>query len=76
MVDLVKKRRSHLGILLLLLYAMAPIIIKNTYVIRVMNMCMLYSIIALSINLIVGISGQLDFGRSAFVGLGLMHLPI
>jgi branched-chain amino acid transport system permease protein len=70
MVDLVKKRRSHLGILLLLLYAMAPIIIKNTYVIRVMNMCMLYSIIALSINLIVGISGQLDFGRSAFVGLG------
>jgi branched-chain amino acid transport system permease protein len=31
---------------------------------------MLYSIIALSVNLIVGFSGQLDFGRSAFTGLG------
>jgi branched-chain amino acid transport system permease protein len=31
---------------------------------------MLYSIIALSVNLIVGFSGQLDFGRSAFAGIG------
>jgi branched-chain amino acid transport system permease protein len=47
-----------------------PFIIKNEYAIRVVNMCMIYSIVALSINLIVGFSGQLDFGRAAFVGLG------
>jgi branched-chain amino acid transport system permease protein len=31
---------------------------------------MLYSIIALSVNMIVGFSGQLDFGRAAFAALG------
>lgn len=47
-----------------------PLIIKDNYVIYIINMCMIYSIVALSINLIVGFSGQLDFGRAAFVGLG------
>ena len=47
-----------------------PAIVHNDYVLRIINMCILYSIVALSINLIVGFSGQLDFGRAAFVGLG------
>ena len=47
-----------------------PLAITNDYHLRVVNMVVLYSIVALSINLIVGFSGQLDFGRSAFVGVG------
>ena len=47
-----------------------PLLVTNDYHLRVLNMALLYSIVALSINLIVGISGQLDFGRSAFIGLG------
>ncbi len=47
-----------------------PLVVTNDYHLRVLVMALLYSTVALSINLIVGISGQLDFGRSAFIGLG------
>ena len=49
---------------------LVPFVITNTYVLKIISNVMLYSIIALSINLIVGFSGQLDFGRSAFAGIG------
>lgn len=65
-----QKTRYLLLIIFLGLVALLPLIINNSYYIRVLNMVMIYSIVALSINLIVGISGQLDFGRAAFVGLG------
>ena len=64
------KSKYILPIIVIALAAVLPMVIKDQYIIRVLNMAMLYSIIALSVNLIVGISGQLDFGRSAFVGLG------
>ena len=49
---------------------LVPFVVTNSYMLRVLCNVMIYSIIALSINLIVGYSGQLDFGRAAFVGLG------
>ncbi len=47
-----------------------PLYITNTYALKIICNVMLYSIIALSVNLIVGFCGQLDFGRAAFAGLG------
>ena len=49
-----------------------PFYITNTYALKIICNVMLYSIIALSVNLIVGFCGQLDFGRAAFAGLGLI----
>jgi branched-chain amino acid transport system permease protein len=53
-----------------------PFIIKDTYMLKVVNNVMLYSIVALSINLIIGFAGLLDFGRAAFAGLGTYFLAI
>lgn len=62
----------------------APWVITNDYYLRVLTMVLLYSIVAFSINLVVGFCGQLDMGRAAFVGLGAywsalmttkLHLP-
>ncbi len=53
-----------------------PLVVTNSYMLKVVNNVMLYSIVALSINLIVGFCGLLDFGRSAFVGLGTYFLAI
>lgn len=47
-----------------------PFYIHNSYTLKIVCNVMLYSIIALSVNLIVGFCGQLDFGRAAFAGLG------
>lgn len=47
-----------------------PHMIENDYYIRIINVFYIYSVIALSINLIVGYCGLLDMGRAAFMGLG------
>jgi len=59
-----------LGPIVVAVACLIPLVVTNDYHLRVLVMALLYSIVALSINLIVGISGQLDFGRSAFIGLG------
>jgi len=65
--------RKHKLLLLVLLGAVVltiPLYITNSYALKIICNVMLYSIITLSINLIVGFCGQLDFGRAAFAGLG------
>ncbi len=47
-----------------------PLFITSDYVLRILTMVSLNSIVVLSINLIVGYCGLLDFGRAAFVGVG------
>jgi len=59
-----------IGLIVVLLACLIPLVVKNDYFLRVIIMVLLYSIVTLSVNLIVGFSGQLDFGRSAFIGLG------
>lgn len=66
----IDKSKYILPLIVILISAAIPIFVEDQYILRVLNLVLLYSIIALSVNLIVGISGQLDFGRSAFVGLG------
>ena len=55
---------------MLVILFLLPVILRNEYQLRVLNTVALYSIAILSVNLIVGFCGLLDFGRSAFVGLG------
>ena len=63
-------QRIRYDLVIALLALAIPLIIENDYYLRVINMVLLYSVVALSINLVVGFCGQLDFGRAAFVGLG------
>ena len=69
-----KKSRLKVKLVVLLaflvLMACVPLYITNTYILKVLNNVMLYAVIALSVNLILGFCGLLDFGRSAFVGIG------
>lgn len=64
------KKRIFLIAAMFVAVCLIPWVITNSYTLKVVCNVMLYSIIALSINLIVGFCGQLDFGRSAFAGLG------
>jgi ABC-type branched-chain amino acid transport system, permease component len=57
-------------ILLLVFALLLPLVIRDEYHIRILNVFYTYAVVALSINLIVGFCGQLDMGRSAFMGLG------
>jgi branched-chain amino acid transport system permease protein len=70
MINKKNRKINYLWLLILLVVIFIPFIIKNEYHLRIVNLVFLYSIIALSINLIIGFAGQLDMGRAAFVGLG------
>lgn len=76
----VAKKQSKWKIIALIVFLALlmffPLFMKNTYILKVCNNIFLYSIIALSVNLILGFTGMLDFGRSAFVGIGTYSFAI
>jgi len=65
-----KNIKINYGLIFAVVTIFTPFIVKDEYQLRIVNMVLLYSIVALSINLIIGFAGILDFGRAAFVGLG------
>lgn len=71
-----KTAKAPLIIAMVIILLVLPRFITNTYVLKVINNVFLYSIIALSVNLILGFTGMLDFGRSAFVGIGTYSFAI
>lgn len=53
-----------LGLLLL------PLAMGNDYVLHMLTLWALYSLLALSLNIVVGFLGELSFGHAAFFGVG------
>jgi branched-chain amino acid transport system permease protein len=53
-----------LGVLLL------PLAMGNDYVLHMLTLWALYSLLALSLNIVVGFLGELSFGHAAFFGVG------
>ena len=65
------KNKKTLTVTILIAVAfLLPIFVTDGYIQRVLTMVALDSIVVLSVNMIVGFCGLLDFGRAAFVGLG------
>ncbi len=63
------KKLILLGVLLAALVAV-PFLIKDTYILHVIILCFIYSCLALSLNLIIGLTGQFSLGHVTFYGIG------
>lgn len=48
----------------------APLATSNSYVHHLLTLWMLFALLALSLNVIIGYIGELSFGHAAFFGLG------
>ncbi|MHB1419847.1 MAG: branched-chain amino acid ABC transporter permease [Bacillota bacterium] len=59
-----------LSIALIVAFALLPYYLHSQYWLRIVNMILLNSILVMSLNLIVGFTGQLSFGHAAFYGVG------
>lgn len=62
-------KRLGVGILVLLL-ATVPAWVWNPYYIHILIMAGIFAILALSLNLLLGYTGQLSLGHAAFFGIG------
>jgi branched-chain amino acid transport system permease protein len=47
-----------------------PLAMGNDYVLHMLTLWALYSLLALSLNIVVGFLGELSFGHAAFLALG------
>lgn len=47
-----------------------PVLFKNVYILRMGTVSLMYIMLALGINLIMGYMGQMTFGHAAFWGIG------
>lgn len=53
-----------------LLMALLPLWITSRYVLRVITLSMLYVVLSMSLNLLIGYLGQMSMGHAAFWGIG------
>jgi len=68
MKNIFKKR--IISFLLIIVLIFIPFIVKNLYFLHILIIVGIYIILALSLNLIVGYTGQLSLGHAAFYGIG------
>ena len=59
-----------LTILFFVVMAVMPFVIDSNYIIRMLTLCMLYIMMAMSLNLLTGFLGVMTIGHIAFMGIG------
>jgi branched-chain amino acid transport system permease protein len=59
-----------LGVVLVVVAGMAPFWVWNAYHLHTLIMAGIFSILAMSLNLLLGYTGQLSLGHAAFFGIG------
>ncbi len=65
------KKRNMLTIGFVILVGLIPIILmNNTYALRTAVLVLIYIVLALSLNFVLGFAGQLSIGHSAFYAIG------
>lgn len=47
-----------------------PMVITSKYIVRIAILCLMYCMLAVSLNLMTGVLGQMSFGHAAFWGIG------
>ena len=66
-LDFIKK---HSILVIAVLGILAPIVITNTYHVHIIMMCMMYGILASSLNIAVGMTGLSNLAHATFFGIG------
>ena len=54
----------------LVLLAVLPAVVRNPYVLHMLVLCLLWTVLGQSWNLLGGYTGQVSFGHAAFFGIG------
>ena len=69
-LETIARNMVKIGVLLVALMIVFPWVFRSAYVLRIMTVCMMYVMIALSINLLTGFLGLMTLGQAAFWGIG------
>ncbi|QNM05996.1 branched-chain amino acid ABC transporter permease [Qiania dongpingensis] len=62
--------KKHSIIVVAVLGILAPLVITNTYHVHIILMCMMYGVLASSLNIAVGMTGLSNLAHATFFGIG------
>src|SRR5512135_1742160 len=62
--------KTSLIVIVLLIAIIIPLVVTNKYYMNILIMSGIWSIVALSLNLILGYTGQVNLAHGAFFGIG------
>ena len=62
--------RIAILIVLAVMVVTLPLYVRDEYVVRIATLCVMYAALALTLNLITGVMGQVSLGHAAFMGIG------
>ncbi|MEQ9815630.1 MAG: branched-chain amino acid ABC transporter permease, partial [Azospirillaceae bacterium] len=63
------RRSLAIAILVVLLLAI-PLVVTSTYHMRIVNLALVFGLLAVSLNIVLGYTGQVALGHSGFFGIG------
>lgn len=69
-IKLSPKQKTGMLVVLFVVLLALPNVITDRYVLHILITCMIYACLALSLNLIIGWSGQFSLGHVCFYGMG------
>ncbi|MCB6366760.1 branched-chain amino acid ABC transporter permease [Intestinibacillus massiliensis] len=69
-LDFVALHMRAISVVLIVLLIAFPFAISSSYILRIMTICFMYVMIALSLNLLTGFLGLMTLGHAAFWGIG------
>lgn len=69
-IDLTPKQKKILAVVLAVVALTTPFTINNTYFLHIIILSCVYACLTLSLNLIIGWSGQFSLGHVTFYGMG------
>lgn len=65
-----KTQKMVLTVILLMFLVFVPFLVTDAYILHILITVLIYIVLALSLNLITGYTGQFSLGHVAFYGLG------
>lgn len=65
----VQTLEGRVGVVLLVLL-LVPIVIQGQYAIQLLNLAMVYAIVAIGLNIVLGYSGQISIAQAALAAIG------
>lgn len=65
-----KTAKNYTALALLVVLLLIPLVARDIYIMSILNVMILYSILCMGLNLILGFTGLLSLGHAAFYGVG------
>ncbi|MEM2424765.1 MAG: branched-chain amino acid ABC transporter permease [Candidatus Bathyarchaeia archaeon] len=62
--------RNIVAVILILLVGIIPLLLRSSFILRILTLYAIYIILAQAVNLLAGYTGYFNFGNAAFFGLG------